>query len=283
MKLFFSDIDGTFQDLGHAIPEINKEAIAKVHESGNRFVFVTGRGLTMVEEMMAQEAIFCDVIYGNGAGIKRQGEPAKLRHPLTSTQTQQIIDYLEKQDVFYFIHTNQGVYSPNPALYTQQFQMLEDKLIQDLAELGKKIYTFKHAYFFEECQVVTDWSRLLADTSLEIIKVELMEGDDQKLKHIQMYFPLTDMTIFQSYVQTLEIVHPLSVKGAAIQEYLADFPESISYGIGDGENDRSMFEVVDVSVAVGNAPQAIQALCDRTIGDSLTGGVGQFILQELAD
>lgn len=283
MKLFFSDIDGTFQDLGQEIPEVNREAVKKVQETGNRFVFVTGRSLEMVEEMMAAEGIACDIIYGNGAGLKRQGELAKLRHPLTSMHTQLIIEYLAQSGVFYFVHTTQGVYSPDPQLYTAQFQQLEQKLRQDLGALGEKIYTFKSAYFFEECQVVTDWAAFLADDTKQIIKVELMDGDDQRIEQLVADFPLAEVTIFQSYVQTLEIVHPLSVKGAAIQEYLADFPDSLSYGIGDGDNDRSMFEVVDVAVAVGNASEAIQAMCDRTIGTSLSGGVGHFILAELAE
>lgn len=54
MNIIFSDIDGTFQDLGADIAQINIDAIDALQKHQDKFVFVTGRGLEMVEEM--QEA-----------------------------------------------------------------------------------------------------------------------------------------------------------------------------------------------------------------------------------
>lgn len=44
MQIVFSDIDGTFQEMGQPVPEINKTAINYLKAQGDHFVFVTGRG-----------------------------------------------------------------------------------------------------------------------------------------------------------------------------------------------------------------------------------------------
>ena len=58
MQIVFSDIDGTFQEMGHPIHEINKEAIRCLQDQGDHFVFVTGRGFELVQDVKRRSACF---------------------------------------------------------------------------------------------------------------------------------------------------------------------------------------------------------------------------------
>ena len=48
-------------------------------------------------------------------------------------------------------------------------------------------------------------------------------------------------------------------------------------GIGDGENDRAMLEAVGLSIAMGNASEAIREICDFVTDDNEHNGVGKAI------
>ncbi len=282
MQIIFSDIDGTFQEMGHPIPAINKEAIRALQDQGDHFVFVTGRGVELVQDMMQEEDIACDVIFGNGAGMMLKGQAPVLTHTVPITTLTRVIDILEAAQVFYFLHTDQGILSPEAHRYEAQFQASRAALIAELGERGEMIADYKYNFFYNECIHHKDILAYMQNNpTIKVMKIELMEASDEKRAALRTLIQGEDADIFQSFVQTLEIVDPLATKGAAIRAFLADFPDAKSYGIGDGENDLPMFEAVDVSLAVANASQAIQAVCDRTIDSAENGGVGTFILSEL--
>lgn len=71
MNIIFSDIDGTFQDLGADVAQINIDAVEALQKNQDKFVFVTGRGFEMVEELQEGSGLACDAIFANGAGLKK--------------------------------------------------------------------------------------------------------------------------------------------------------------------------------------------------------------------
>ncbi|OTN77435.1 hypothetical protein A5886_002535 [Enterococcus sp. 8G7_MSG3316] len=282
MQIVFSDIDGTFQEMGHPIPAINKEAIRALQDQGDHFVFVTGRGVALVQEMMRDEEIDCDVIFGNGAGMMLKGQEPVLTHTVPLETLARVIDILEAQQVFYFLHTDQGILSPEAHRYEAQFKASRTALIDELGDRGAMIADYKYNFFYHECiQHENVLAYMQTNPTIKVMKIELMEASDEKRATLRRLIQGADAAIFQSFVQTLEIVDPLATKGAAIRAFLETFPDAMSYGIGDGENDLAMFEAVDISIAVSNASEEIQAVCDRIVDSAESGGVGKFILGEL--
>lgn len=282
MQIVFSDIDGTFQEMGHPIPAINKEAIRALQGQGDHFVFVTGRGVALVQEMMRDEEIDCDVIFGNGAGMMLKGQEPVLTHKVTLETLARVIDILEAQQVFYFLHTDQGILSPEAHRYEAQFKASRTALIDELGDRGAMIADYKYNFFYHECiHHENVLAYMQTNPTIKVMKIELMEASDEKRATLRRLIQGADAAIFQSFVQTLEIVDPLATKGAAIRAFLETFPDAMSYGIGDGENDLAMFEAVDISIAVSNASEEIQAVCDRIVDSAESGGVGKFILGEL--
>ncbi|HAU2761279.1 TPA: HAD family phosphatase, partial [Salmonella enterica] len=205
MQIVFSDIDGTFQEMGHPIHEINKEAIRCLQAQGDHFVFVTGRGFELVQDMMAEEGLSCDVIFGNGAGLMVKGEAPVLTHTLPYKTLAQVIGILETEEVFYFLHTDHGIISPQAHLYEAQFQESRKQLLAELGERGQIIADYKYEFFYNECLHKDDVLQFMKEhPEIKVIKIELMEASDEKRERLRAMIQSETAAIFQSFVQTLE-------------------------------------------------------------------------------
>ncbi|EOH92452.1 cof-like hydrolase [Enterococcus haemoperoxidus ATCC BAA-382] len=283
MNVVFCDIDGTFQDIGGAVPQINYDAIYALQNQGDHFVFITGRGYAQLTELMDELESECDVIFSNGGGYKLVGQPIQYNHCLTIEESQRVIAILEARNIFYHVHTNEGIILKAVENYATNILALRQKL-QSMGDTEKQIMDFKEEFFKEQCQHVEDPFTYLAEhPELKVMKIELMEASDEEHEILRELLGSESADVFSSFIQCLEIVNPKSSKGNAIKEFMRKFPTAKSYGIGDGENDLAMLEVVDIPVAVGNAKEIVKEQCQKIIGDCLDGGVGHFIFKEIIE
>lgn len=281
MNIVFCDIDGTFEDLNGVAPAINYEAIYALQKQGDHFVFISGRGYKQLEALLASLDSECDVIFSNGAGYHLIGEEVVYNHCLTLANCERVIKILEDRNIFYHIHTNEGIILHSIEQYAPHIQALREKLAY-MGAAGTQIVDFKEQFFTEECQHVADpFSYLKAHPELKVMKIELMEADDTEIATLRELLQNEESYVFSSYIQCLEVTHPLSSKGYAVKEFMAKFPGGKSYGIGDGENDLAMLEVVDTSVAMGNAVPSVKNICDYITSDCVDGGVGEFIFNKI--
>lgn len=283
MNVIFCDIDGTFQEMGEPVPQINFDAVHALQKQGDHFVFITGRGYEQLSELMEELETECDVIFSNGGGFKRIGQPVTYNHCLSIENCEKILAVLEERNLFYHLHTNQGIILKPISNYQSNILALREKLVP-MGETGKQIMDFKETFFTEECQHVDEPITYLKEhPEVKVMKIELMEADDEVHLELRDLLKSDTTYIFSSFVQCLEIADPLSSKGEAIKEFMQRFPDATSYGIGDGENDLAMLEVVDVPIAVANAKQLVKERCQKVIGACETGSVGQFIFDTLID
>ncbi|MDA9472118.1 HAD-IIB family hydrolase [Enterococcus sp. 5H] len=281
MNVIFCDIDGTFQDLGVEVPQINYDAIYALQKQGDHFVFITGRGYAQLADLMAELESECDVIFSNGGGYKLVGERIQYNHCLSLEECTKAITVLEERNIFYHIHTNEGIILRPVENYEMNILALREKLAP-LGETGKQIMDFKESFFEEQCQHVDNPLRYLAEhPELKVMKIELMEASDEEHQILRSLLGSDSAYVFSSFIQCLEVVNPKSSKGYAIKEFMNKFPDAVSYGIGDGENDLAMLEVVDIPVAVGNAKEVVKEQCRHIVGNSVDGGVGKFIFDTI--
>jgi Cof subfamily protein (haloacid dehalogenase superfamily) len=281
MKIVFCDIDGTFQDFGKEVPVINYEAITALQKQGDHFVFITGRGYDQLSELMMGLENECDVIFSNGGGYKLVGEPVNYNHDLSIAECERVLTILEERKIFYHIHTNEGIILKSVEQFADNIIALRKKL-EPLGTQGQQIMDFKVRFFQDECQHVSDpLSYLKEHPEIKVMKIEMMEASDDEHERLRELLSSDTAYVFSSFIQCLEVVNPKSSKGYAINEFMSKFPGALSYGIGDGENDLAMLEVVDIPVAVGNAKEIVKAQCQKIIGECVDGGVGQFIFEEI--
>lgn len=280
MKIVFCDIDGTFQHLAGAIPQVNFDSIEALQKQGDHFVFVTGRGYDQLSELIDQMNTECDLIFGNGSGYKLVGGEVTYRQCLTLEEAERIIGILEKRAIFYHIHTSEGIILKPVTNYRENILALREKLAF-MGQTGQEIMDFKENYFKEQYQSSDPLAYLKEHPAIKIIKIELMEACDEELAILREKLASPTAYVFSSLIKCLEVVHPESTKGHAIKEFMVNFPDATSYGIGDGENDLAMLAAVDVPIAVGNAKDSVKAQCTEIIGNCEDGGVGQFIFDRL--
>lgn len=281
MITVFSDIDGTFHSPGSDIPAINLAAIEALQKQGDHFVFVSGRGCHQIVDLLAETGQDCDIIFSNGSGYKLVGEAPVYENCLSIEDCEKVLDILERENIFYHIHTSEGIFLKPVHHYQTHLQKLRGKF-ETLGEYGTVVMDFKENYFTNDCAHQEDLIGFFKENpDLHILKIELMDADDQIRDQLAVKLASTGLYTFSSFFTALEVVHPDSNKGTAIQHYLEKIPSERTYGIGDAENDFAMLEVVDIPVAVENATDAIKEKCQLVIGTCDSGGVGQFIFDQL--
>lgn len=281
MKVVFSDVDGTFQELGKSIPQVNIDAVNALQDGGNRFVFGSGRNYQQLQMVLDESKLDCDLIFSNGAGFRLKGEEPQYTKTLTIDQFKFIAKILDDNQMFYHVHTSAETYLKPIHHYTDHLKQLRSDLAF-MGQQGIEAMDFKEDYFTNVCEHHEDLlSHFEQHSEIKLLKVELMEGNDVNRNRLKRIFEEAGYSAFSTFPTVLEIIDPQSNKGVAIEHYTQRFNKVKSYGIGDGDNDLSMFEAVDVSVAVSNASQEIQEKCDLVIGDCNEGGVGHFIFNQI--
>ena len=94
----------------------------------------------------------------------------------------------------------------------------------------------------------------------------------EALKHLPLTFAFAEET-------SLEMNAEGVTKAAGLCELAKHLGIKMSEtaGIGDGENDRAMLEAVGLSIAMGNAAEAIRKICDKVTDDNEHNGAGAAI------
>lgn len=280
MNIIYSDIDNTFDSISEKIPQINIDAIEKLQKNGDRFVFVSGRSSEQIETVLHDIGVDCDYIFGNGAGYRIAGQPAVYKYTIDKSVFKQTKSFFDKQGLFYHLHTSSGVILEPVEKYKNAFNRLY-KAFEFLGEEGKKIMNQKYNYFKSCFQTEDPFKYLDNHQDIKLIKIELMETDESLTILIEKFFKDLGFFVYSSFFTGIEIVPPQSNKGDAIRSYNKLFNPTKTFGFGDASNDISMFEAVEVSIAVDNAPDSIKALCKDRADSCVNGGVGKYILEKI--
>ena len=279
MKIFFSDIDGTFVQ-NQQIPPENLEAVRKIEAAGHRFVFVTGRGEMDTQRTLADGNFDCDYIFGNGAGYKLMGETPVLQHIIPRSDYDRFEEILKGNNAFYYIHTNEGIVMQHMDQIMHHFDYLGEVYRERFGEDRVEMWENRKIHFRERAHFVDDpFAYLRENEHVKAIKFELLNGEDDIRERVAAEATAEGYFAFNSVLINLEVVPPNTTKANGIKEYLRLFPDAeITYGFGDAMNDYDMYEVVDVGVAVANAFDAIKEIADVVLeGEEM----GSYILREL--
>lgn len=277
----FCDVDGTFCHYNEPVSELNLAAVRALQEKGNRFVFVSGRSASQLEELNQTYGLECDLIFANGAGYQHFGQSPNYEHILASEELDLILPLIEKLGLFYHCHTSEGIYLKPMSEYQAHFERLK-VAFYELGDFGKKAIAFKEHYFTNDCHNIDSPKEYFeSNPNIKVMKIEIMEPDIELLSPLKTVLEKLGLSFYSSFPTNLEIVNPNASKGIAIESYLKKFPTKISYGIGDAANDIDMLNVVDVSVAMANASDEIKAMCQYVTSDVADSGVGKFVFEHI--
>ncbi len=244
--LVFLDIDGTILPEGKT--KVAADVIATIQEvkaKGHVPFICTGRNVGSAMDIINQTGID-SYVTSNGQQVTVDGEVI-----YSSFFPQAELDYVSSVI---------REYTPHLAVENVQGLNVED------TEQGRELLKLIIGHGFFDSQA------LPVLPNKEVFQVWGF-GEKEQLDKI-MHELKGKAELYRWAEHSLEIAPFGSGKGSGIEMAKRHFGSGVqTFGFGDGVNDFSMMEVVDVSVAMGNAVLELKQTCDYTTDDCEARGV----------
>ncbi|WP_022941488.1 Cof-type HAD-IIB family hydrolase [Psychromonas hadalis] len=265
IKLIALDMDGTLLNNEKCISERNYQTIQAAKNAGIKIVLASGRPLQGLQPHLEHLGLTSKddfVVSYNGSLVQRVGGGEVIhKTSLKGSDAKAIFEISLQLGVH--IHA----FSVKQGLITHQHNHWTD--IE--ARLNGIIAT------------EVDFTEL--DDNEDIIKV-MMVADEKVLTPAIKNLPShlkEQYTVVQSAPFFLELLHPTSNKGVAIEKLsrLLNISADEVMCIGDAENDHAMLEFAGLAVAMENADPATKALANYITKSNQDDGVA-FAIEEKA-
>lgn len=206
MKLIAIDLDGTLLSGNKMISKENAAAIRKCQKQGHVVAICTGRSIVDIERLLLEVDLQCPIIAENGALIFMDQQIMK-RYPIQNTHAFEIVEYLEKNRMYYQLYTDRGVYVPKygkESVYLEIDEIKNSNKDIDLQELENIAALYlEHTVFH-----ITESCKPLLEDSLYVHKLLPFSYDIEKLQKLKEQFQHnTELAITASYWHNVEINH----------------------------------------------------------------------------
>ena len=264
IQLLVLDIDGTIAGRSNDIREPVKQAIQAAQAKGIQVAIATGRMYCSALRFHQAVSSPLPLIAYQGAWIQDPATQKIYKHlPVSRTTAKRLLDYFEGEalrsllSVHFYINDQLYVreITPETELYAQRAD-IQPQAVGDL----------RNALTYEPTKVLA----LSDDTALI----------DQLLGSLRQQYTPAELYLTKSVATFFEATHPAVNKGAAIrylaEEILGLKPHNVM-AIGDNFNDVEMLEYAGLGVAMGNAPEQVQALAQWIAPDVEEDGVATAI------
>lgn len=264
IKAVFIDIDGTLLTSKKEVTESTKNIINKCMENGIKIILSSGRSrlITMKYQKLAGTSPY--IISSNGAEVYDiENKKEVYSEPISKEIVKELLMYSQKND--YTISVNYGF----ELVMSKMFYPDEAKNVraeQELLEIAEKEKILQCVISNRDFEKMKALKKYLGNSKMNI----KIENESKRLKN-------PDLEPSSNYY--CDITSLLISKGKAVQkmcEYLDLKCEEIAV-IGDGENDVSMFEVTDNSVAMGNAMDEVKAKAKFVTNTNDEEGVAKYL------
>ena len=256
-KLLALDIDGTLLNDKRELTDRTVEAIKRAIDSGVHVTLCTGRPIQGVKWLVESLGIKAPVITYNGAEIV---DPASgeilFKNQLLPSDAVKIAEYGRDRGVTLIIWSKGELYGypMNERVdFYKQIALTEPKEATDIKGLAERGIT--KIIWFDEIDRVNQF------------KTELNKSDFKSVTYVT------------SNPRVLEFFNSKVSKRISMEK-LADMlgvSRAETVAIGDGYNDVPMLEGAGLSIAMGNAPDDIKAMCHKVTLDNNSDGVAYAI------
>jgi hypothetical protein len=269
-QLLALDVDGTLLDpVGDLRPTV-RQAVLAAQARGLKVVICTGRRFRTARAVAEELGLTGPLVVHNGALIKDFASGATLHN-----------SYLPP----HVYHQGLALLSQvsTPMVYIDAFHEHIDILTRSL----DRAHPFQQAYLqatADHCRIDGNIDTLplhgvvmlsiMADvTSLSAVRgrVEAALGQQARVNL------LANNQKYQGHI--LEIIHPAASKWQALQQLAAQegiAPEQIM-AVGDDWNDLEMLRHAGLGIAMGNAPDGVQAVADHVTASNAEDGLVQAL------
>lgn len=260
-KLIFLDLDGTLWN-NEKVPLSALSAILQAKKNGHKIFANTGRTYceAITSLLPLQLTGHC---FSAGSEIY-VGDKTILFDPLPAHSVKKMTSYLLKHHVGVSMEGSHRVY--------------QDPINHSC--FAKTIAEDANNEALRRFMILEDISQATKEDYNQFMKIFLCNPNGVDISIIQKGVePDSELTMFG--LDSGEITNAKHNKGTAIQtlkQYFNNAYETVAFG--DSENDLTMFDVADISVAMGNAKKEIQEKTDFVTTDISDNGL-QYAFEKL--
>ena len=262
IKLIALDMDGTTLSPDNEITAANRQAILAAQEQRIEVVISTGRSNTELVPILKQFPEIRYFICGNGSKIyDKELQKNIYEKPLSLELARTFLTHCAGQPVMPEVYANDKIYTLR--LFYDNFSRFIDSSYAYITELIHQSRT-----------PVDNLQTLLNEWNCPVEKLNIFFREQATGEQLFTYFSAYDVCLTGSLTNNIEVGNAAASKGSALS-WLADrllLDASQVMAIGDADNDISMLNYADCSVAMGNAiPTVIQAARYQTLTNQESG------------
>ncbi|MCD8837507.1 Cof-type HAD-IIB family hydrolase [Mammaliicoccus sciuri] len=285
IKLIATDMDGTLLNAAHEVSNENYEAIKYAQSKGITVVIATGRAFYEANSPIEKTDLTLPYICLNGAEVRDEEfnivHTSKLTRPLIN----KITGVLNKEDIYYQVYTNFGIYTEDPEKDLEIYVDIAEKAGQK-ADVKKIRANIQSRIDNGTLKTVDSYDEIENRPGEIILKILAFASDLSKIDRAKAEISESkSLAVSSSSRGNIEITHSDAQKGIALEEIANQLNISMSdvMAIGDNLNDVSMLEKAGYAVAMENGAPEVKEIADYVTDTNEHSGVGKAIIHALKD
>lgn len=268
MKIIALDLDGTLLDAEKRLTPRTRRALERAAALGHQIVPATGRALRAIPEEILSLPFVRYVISINGASVSDEKTGQRLYAAEIPKDTAlAVMDFAKRYDCMYDCYWQDTGWSNRTFLERVCYFCPQDEAVRNL------ILRSRHP--------VENLEQMIRDEAETVQKVQLCFRNlaEREIARgaIRERFP--EIVVTSSFVNNLELNWKTADKGRGLL-VLADclgVSREDTVAFGDSSNDLTMLRAAGTGVAMGNAAEEIQTVCDAVTAPNTADGVAAYL------
>ncbi len=262
IELIALDLDGTALTPENTVSDATREAVRRARGAGIHVVVSTGRICGEARDFAIALGADDRMVTSGGASISSVSEArCTMRMSMPWEPAVRAAAAVERIGITAMIYIGETL------LITPY----------DDLEFGK--YKSNEGYLAVK-QVVPSVAEYIAENHLSVDKIFARSNDAVMLGMIRRQVEeIPGVRVMSSAADNIEVVTPAADKGTALGMLCRELGTDLSRAaaIGDSENDLEMLRAVALPIAMGNASDAVKAVCKRETLTNAEDGVAAAI------
>ena len=268
IDLIALDLDGTALTPDNTVSEATREAVRRARGAGLHVVVSTGRICGEARDFAIALGADDLMVTSGGASISSVSRgQCTMRMSMPWEPAVRAAAAVERIGLMVMVYVGETL------LITPYDEM----------EFGK--YKSNEGYLAAK-RVVPSIAEFIADGHVSVDKIFARSKDPVTLKMVRDQIrQIPGVRVMSSAADNIEVVTPAADKGTALGMLCRELGTDLSHAaaIGDSENDLEMLRAVELPIAMGNASDAVKAICKRQTLTNAEDGVAAAIDRILAE